>query len=60
MASLAFGMSVRLTSGMPTVSRQNSIERSRSVTLMQYCPRIATITTTCGLGKAAVDLERRR
>src|SRR3954471_20064836 len=41
-ASLAWGMSVRLTTGIPHTPFQNSIARSRSRTLMQYCARMET------------------
>src|SRR6476646_5715843 len=41
-ASLATSMSVRLTTGIPHTPFQNSIARSRSRTLMQYCERMET------------------
>ena len=39
---LGRGMSVRLITGRPQTPFQNSMARSRSRTLMQYCPRIET------------------
>src|SRR5215212_2109594 len=55
MASLACGMSVRLTTGRPHRPFQNSTARSRSRTLMQYCARMETTASPLS---ATVPTER--